>query len=207
MKHGQYDLSQAVKSLVKTMREENPQVVVGSRLSRAWARAVDQTVSSHTVAVFSIPESNGAEVVVYLDSSLWVTELTLQSEMLRLRLNMELMAIVEEEEGHQDQSSLSDAQRIEANERVKKLRFSLSKKTFTSVREPDTIQQQLECELGRYDVDPVPLTPEEEEELRSVVSQMGDPTLRQAAFDALKADKEFKKGLSAVGRTMGDKAL
>ena len=50
----------------------------------------DKGIAKHVTGVFVVPDTAASEVVVYVDSSIMATELSMQSELLRLNLNIEL---------------------------------------------------------------------------------------------------------------------
>ncbi|MGN0072733.1 MAG: hypothetical protein ACI36W_02905 [Coriobacteriales bacterium] len=187
LRSGGTDLGEAVRELLGSIERRDPELVASARNSRAWTQAADEAQRAHTDAVYTVPGTQGSEVVVYIDSNIWATELSLQSELLRLKMNMAL-ADSAKQAGSFD--SAAD------NERIKKLRFAASREHYRSARPEDTsTQKQLLDEHLRYNVEPLPLTPEEEAQIEAQVAAIENPQVRKAAHDAMRADAMLKKAL------------
>ena len=188
IRSGGTDLGGALREMLEGIKRRDPEVVASARNSRAWAQAADEAQRAHAVAVYTVPGTKGSEVVVYVDSNIWATELSLQGELLRLKMNIALRDAAEAA-GALDPSA--DA------ERVKKLRFATSREQYRSARPEDTsTAQQLLDEGMRYNVEPLPLTPQEEEHLEELAGGIENPQIRKAALEAMRADAMLKKALS-----------
>lgn len=188
LRSGGTDLGGAVRELLESIERRDPEVVASARNSRAWAQAADEAQRSHTCAVYTVPGTGGAEVVVYVDSNIWATELSLQGELLRLKMNIALRDAAEHAGTFDPQAD---------NERVKKLRFATSRERYRSARPEDTsTAQQLLDEGMHYDVEPLPLTHEEEVQLAAQAAAIENPQVRKAALEAMRTDAMLKKALS-----------
>ena len=189
IRNGGTGIGDAMRDLMSGIERNDPEMVASARTSQMWARVADDAQRSHTDAVYTVPGTRGSEVVVYVDSNIWATELALQGEILRLRMNMAFQEMMRED--GVPESSINP-------ERIKKLRFSASNKRYRGKRADDvSISQQLLDEGMHIDATPVPLTAEELAEIEEEVSGIQDPVIRKAAAAAMQADLELKKGMLA----------
>ena len=183
------------RGLLSQIEQANPEMVSAAQVQRAWYNCMDDVVVSHTDAVFVIPDTNCSQVIVYVDNNIWATEMNMQAELFRLKLNLELQRMDEASgKRHRDEGALLDAG---DPEKVKRLKFILSKEKYRSrkkVVQSSTADQLLE--EAPYDVEPVELTKAEDDELRKRASAISDERLREAAYAAMKADLQLKKALS-----------
>lgn len=181
------NIQNALKGMLNAIERDNPDLVASARVTQAWDMAASDAQRSHVDAVYTVPGTNAAKVVVYVDSGIWATELELQKEMVRYKMNLALQQILQEE-------GINDPRADQ--ERIKNLRFAVSKERYRSKRPEDvSVEEQLDTEDMRYQAEPVPLTAQEEEALRREVACIEDPALREAAFNAMRADIELKKGM------------
>lgn len=188
MRSGGTELGDALRELLGSIERRDPEVVASARNAQAWNQAADEVQRSHVDAVYTVPGTQGSELVVYVDSNIWATELSLQSELLRLKMNIALRDAAEAAGTFNPQADC---------ERIKKLRFAASREHYRSARPEDTsTQQQLLDEGMRYNVEPLPLTPQEEARLEELAASIENPQIRKAALEAMRADAMLKKALS-----------
>lgn len=181
------NIQSALKGMLSAIERDNPEVVASARVSQAWNMTASEAQQAHVDAVYTVPGTNAGKVVIYVDTGIWATELELQKEMLRYKMNLALQQIMQEE----------DARCVGFEpEPIKTLRIAVSKERYRSKRADDvSVEEQLDTEDMQYQAEPVPLTALEEEALRREVACIEDLALREAAFNAMRADMELKKGM------------
>lgn len=180
IREGGASLGDGVRAMLGDVQRRQPEMVLSARNSSAWRQVADPAAANHTDAVYTVPETGGAEVVVYVDANIWATELGLQCEFLRLKMNMALAA-----EGSCGQDF----------EPIKRLRFAASKERYRGKRACDVpVEKQLLDEGMHFAGEPVVLSEEEERELEEQVAGIEDPKIRRAALDAMRASAELRKG-------------
>lgn len=187
-KTGSLDVSSEVKSFVGDMERGNPEFSLSARVKAAWDRVVDDDTASHVVSVFVVPHTEGREVVVYVDSSLHAADLAMQTEMLRLKVNLELAKSrsIPSEEGEVLQ--------------VERLKFCVSKEGYGTRKGRKTISDDLSKTREReLSVEPVELDEEEFAPVMETISHVEDEKLRDVIYSASKANLEWQKGLRAEG--------
>ena len=178
-----------IRGIVGSLERNNPDLSATARLKRAWNASVNQAIRDHVTAVFVVPNTSASEVIIYVDSAIWATELTMQAEILRLNLNLELNRYEEE---HERVSS-----RVE---KVESLRFKVSKEQYISKdRRKSTIDQLEEEQEALRRVNPVELSDEELSSIQIATSGMENDALREIAYAAAKANLEWQKGLNQRG--------
>lgn len=189
------DLGAEIQRMMRKLEYANPELSDTARIQKAWSVSMDSTVLSHTDAVFVVPDSNGEDVIIYVDTPIWATELNMQVELMRLKLNITLNKMLEAEgklpEQH-DENALFDMQ---TREQVKRLRFVTSKQSYRPRRSQQTAAEQMEESDELAGVEPVPLTEQEIQQLQEIVAAIENPELRKAAFEAAKANMELQKGI------------
>lgn len=186
------DFGAEIRKLVQRVQTNNPDIIAATRVRKAWESTADARALEHTDTVYVVPGSMGEEVVVYVDSQLWAVDLNLQSELLRLRINLAIQGMFEAEGFGSRTPSDGVLFEYEQNEYVKSLKFVPSKEKYTKRFRQDE-EENLE-EIGRVDVEPVGLSDEELAALYIRVSHIQDDQLRQKAFDAARASMEVAKG-------------
>ena len=182
----------AIGEMMVDIQASNPDISMSSTIKRAWNSCVDESVKPHVTAVFVVPESDCTEVIVYVDTSIWATELNMQSELLRFKLNAELERLLSawgtRRAGDEEYT----------HEQVKKLRFVVSKEKYVRASQNRTSFSQLEQTESYYDaIKPIELTQDEVDEIQEVVSCIDDDKLREAILGAAKANLAWQKGLRA----------
>ncbi|MGI6032854.1 MAG: hypothetical protein ACOX69_05505 [Coriobacteriales bacterium] len=145
--------------------------------------------------VFVVPDTDAHEVIVYVDNTLWTTELNMQAELYRAKLNIEIVRRKGQAPYADDEVSLDEI------EQVHKLKFATSKERYISKRARQTTYEQLKEEEDEYkSIEPVALTPAEQEQIDEAVAGISDERLQRAAYRAAKASIEFQKGVEAHDR-------
>ena len=182
-----YDIGSEIEGVVRSLQRDNPDLSATARVKRAWNLSVDKRIAEHVTAVFVVPNTAASEVIVYVDSSIWATELNMQSELLRLNLNIEL---------NKDADEPSNVMR--KAEQVEKLTFKVSKEQYVARDRRLTTLQLLEAEDEDYrKAQPVALDEEELSGLEEALSHIENYQLRDTAYAAAKANLEWQKGVDS----------
>lgn len=182
-----YDIGSEIEGVVRSLQRDNPDLSATARVKRAWNLSVDKRIAEHVTAVFVVPNTAASEVIVYVDSSIWATELNMQSELLRLNLNIEL---------NKDADEPSNVMR--KAEQVEKLTFKVSKEQYVARDRRLTTLQLLEAEDEDYrKAQPVALDEEELSGLEEALSHIENDQLRDTAYAAAKANLEWQKGVDS----------
>ena len=182
-----YDIGSEIEGVVRSLQRDNPDLSATARVKRAWNLSVDKRIAEHVTAVFVVPNTAASEVIVYVDSSIWATELNMQSELLRLNLNIEL---------NKDADESSNVMR--KAEQVEKLTFKVSKEQYVARDRRLTTLQLLEAEDEDYrKAQPVALDEEELSGLEEALSHIENDQLRDTAYAAAKANLEWQKGVDS----------
>ena len=182
-----YDIGSEIEGVVRSLQRNNPDLSATARVKRAWNLSVDKRIAEHVTAVFVVPNTAASEVIVYVDSSIWATELNMQSELLRLNLNIEL---------NKDADEPSNVMR--KAEQVEKLTFKVSKEQYAARERRLTTLQLLEAEDEDYrKAQPVALDEEEVSGLEEALSHIENDQLRDTAYAAAKANLEWQKGVDS----------
>ena len=182
-----YDIGSEIEGVVRSLQRDNPDLSATARVKRAWNLSVDKRSAEHVTAVLVVPNTAASEVIVYVDSSIWATELNMQSELLRLNLNIEL---------NKDADEPSNVMR--KAEQVEKLTFKVSKEQYVARDRRLTTLQLLEAEDEDYrKAQPVALDEEELSGLEEALSHIENDQLRDTAYAAAKANLEWQKGVDS----------
>ncbi len=182
-----YDIGSEIEGVVRSLQRNNPDLSATARVKRAWNLSVDKRIAEHVTAVFVVPNTAASEIIVYVDSSIWATELNMQSELLRLNLNIELS---------KDADEPSNVMR--KAEQVEKLTFKVSKEQYAARDRRLTTLQLLEAEDEDYrKAQPVALDEEELSGLEEALSHIENDQLRDTAYAAAKANLEWQKGVDS----------
>lgn len=163
------DLSRALEALTSRLDRKSGGGLLQVRVEKAWRTVSGPSVSAHTTGA----HLRGTELLVYVDSPAWATELSALSEKYRVAMNAEI-----------------------GQEAVGGVRFSVSRR----VRQARDIEEQEEQSRESYRADAVESVPLSAAELRQVeasASAIEDRELRETVIRATVADLEWKKGLKA----------
>ncbi len=184
-----YDVGSEIQGVVRSLQRDNPDLSASARVKRAWNLSVDKRIAEHVTAVFVVPNTAASEVIVYVDSSIWATELSMQSELLRLNLNIEL---------NNDEAGVPGA--VRKAEQVEKLTFKVSKDQYVARDRRLTTLQLLEAEEEEYrKVQPIALSEDELSGLEEAFAHIENDQLRDVAYAAAKANLELQKGIEKIG--------
>lgn len=182
-----YDVGAEIQGVVSSLQRDNPDLSATARVKRAWNLSVDKRIAEHVTAVFIVPNTAASEVIIYVDSSIWATELNMQSELLRLNLNIEL-------------NKDADANVMRKAEQVEKLTFKVSKEQYAARERRLTTLQLLDAEEEGYrKAQPVELDDDELANLEEAVAHIENDQLRDVAYAAAKANLEWQKGIERLG--------
>jgi hypothetical protein len=141
-----------------------------ARAVAAWRDVAGDEVAAHAMG-FAM---RGAELLVYVDSPVWATELTALSERYR-----------------------SDINTAVGKELVGSMRFTVSKKVSEEhAREEE--RQQIIDSARVYRVEPVLATAQERAQIEAMAAGIHDETLREAAVSAAICGLEWRKGQVAA---------
>lgn len=152
----------------------------GGHMERARAVAVWRSVAGEEVARHALGSAMRAdELIVYVDSPVWASELSALSEQYREAVNREL-----------------------GQELVGRMRFTVSRKV-SQEREWDDARRG-EREVGSADRAPaIPLDAAEREGIERMAEAIHDERLREAAIRAATADLQWRKGMQALKSPQG----
>lgn len=167
-KGGQHDLGTSLGRLLNRLDRKSGGGYFQVRVQDAWREVAGAGVAAHTVKA----HVRQGELIVYVDSPVWATELSALAEQYRVRMNEEL--------GH---------------EPVKSVRFTVSKRVAEE-RHWEQAQQDAEDEKSHDVVESVPLSDVERAQVEASAASIEDDELREAVIRATVADLEWKKGLS-----------
>lgn len=166
----QTQLSAGLDKLTTRLNKANHGALDQARVAAAWEAIAGPSVIAHTTGA----HIRQGELVIYVDSPLWATEL----------------------------SALSDKYRQAINEKVgrnlvRSVRFSVSRRV-----EAQRAWAKGEEEAAGYytqdRVDSVPLSDSERRQIEASADEIPDRELREAVIRATIADLEWKKGIRAA---------
>ena len=184
-----YNVGDEIRGVVNSLQRDNPDLSATARVKRAWNTSVDKGIAKHVTGVFVVPDMAASEVVVYVDSSIMATELSMQSELLRLNLNIEL---------NKDETPTRGMER--KAEQVEKLTFRVSRDSYVARERKLTTMQLLEEEEENYrKAQPMALDDDEISGLEEALSHVENDQLRDIAYAAAKANLEWQRVSTASG--------
>lgn len=138
-----------------------------ARLRHAWEKVAPTSALKHCDNILFSNRDKEPVILVYVDSSQWAAELSLQSEILRILLSQELNQAIE---SIKFQVSRQTAQKIEFKERIKE--------------KPSYIEDSLS----------EPLSEKEKEKVWETVQKISNSELKTRLFQTIVKDLEWKKG-------------
>lgn len=184
-----FDFGSQAQQIVNSYRRDNPELSASARVKRAWNASADPRVAEHVTAVFIVPNTNASEVIIYVDDAIWASEFNLQSEVLRLKLNMQI---------NSDHAAQQGEPRIA--EQVEKLAFKVSKDKYIAKERKITTRQVLDEEEAPYkNAAPIELSDDEQSQLFIALEGIENDALRDIAYAAAKANLEWQKGIEKLG--------
>lgn len=143
-----------------------------SRVVRAWEEVAGPKVLEHTTGA----HFRDGELVVYVDSPAWATELSALSE------------------------SYREAMTAETGEEVARgVRFAVSNRV-ERFRRHTAEEEERERHYQPDMTESVPLTEQERAQVEASAAAITDDELREAVVKATVADLEWKKGIAAAKR-------
>lgn len=165
----QVTLAAALDGVVRRLDRGTGGAYLQLKAKNAWSRVAGPAVLSHTTGA----HLRGKELVVYVDSNAWGTELS--------ALSGHYLQAIEAELGKGTVSSL---------------RFTVSRKVKEEARLV-RIEAEALAASEEEKVASIPLDDSELEQVRRSVESIGDEELREAVLRATIADLAWKKGLRA----------
>jgi len=169
-RHGkQGQLAASLGALVRKLDKKGGGAYLQTRAAQAWHRIAGPSVCAHTTGA----HVREGEMVVFVDSALWATELSALSEHYRTSINQEL-----------------------GQDLVKSVRFTVSKRVASERRMEETLERS-DAHLTEDKVDPVKLSERELAQVEASAAAIPDEELRRAVLRATIADLQWKKGLKA----------
>lgn len=159
-------LGDALGSYVR--RLDRSGLLGAARVVEAWPEAAGPEIVKHTAGVFL----RKGELVVYVDSPVWATELAALSGPLREALNQRL-----------------------GEELVRTIRFTVSRKV-TEGQALARSEKETDEFYAEDVVEPVALSDAEVEQVRRSASAIRNETLRETVIRATVKDLEWKRGVA-----------
>lgn len=141
-----------------------------AKIHTAWADVAGPLVTSHTTGA----HLRDSELVVYVDTAVWATELSALAGPYQEALNQYL-----------------------GEEVVKAVRFTVSRKVQEAFAHQAT-EKAKQAESREDDVPSVALTDQERAQVEASAAAIGDEELREAVIRATVADLEWKKGIEVA---------
>lgn len=163
----QTDLGSALGGMLKRLDRGTGGAYRQMAVKQAWASLAGESVLAHTTGAFV----RERELVVFVDSNVWATELSALSGRYLHELEKELGKGV-----------------------VTSIRFTVSRKVAEEQR-IERMEKEAEEERSADVVASVPLSELERAQVEASVAEIPDEELRQAVLRATVADLEWKKGL------------
>lgn len=158
-----------LRNLVRRLDRQGGQVALQAQVAAVWPDIAGETVMKHTTGA----HVRGNELVIYVDNPGWAHELQAMSGQYLSALRNRLGKLP-----------------------VSKIVFTVSRK----VAEEHKIRVMEEEKAAFYvedQVDSIPLTDTEREQVEASAERIPDPELREAVLRATIADLEWKKGIAA----------
>lgn len=165
----QSQLGSSLGALVNRLDRKSGGGYLQSRVGDAWIKTAGPAVTAHTTGA----HIREGELVVFVDSPLWATELSALSEHYRESVNQEL------------------GERL-----IRTVRFTVSRSVEKEKR-IERVLSESEEHLTEDRVNPIELTDGEMAQIEASVSTIPDEELRRAVLRATVADLQWKKGLKA----------
>lgn len=165
---GPTDLGTAMDRLSRRIDRDGS--LTRARVVAEWPEVAGHEIAGHTLG---LELRGGGELVVYVDSGAWATELTLMTD--RFVTDMQIRA---------------------GKRAVRSIRFTVSRKVSEEHRwkqERRDVDESYSTDL----VEPVPVTPNELAQIEHLARATEPASLREAAVRAMSADLEWRKGLKA----------
>jgi hypothetical protein len=170
--YNEQKLGSLSNAILSGIYDKNPNIKKTSRAFRIWNTIGDERIRKHCNGFsFRDRRDGGKELVVYIDSNIWMYELKMRSFELLKEWNVRC--------SQQGQADLA----------VQSIQFKLSKKARESGYSAGYSNHDGEVSQPES----LPLSPEEYEEAVRMVSCIKDESLREHALRAMISVKEWKK--------------
>ena len=190
---GNVNIGDELRHVVSVIEEKEPDLADSARMQLAWRKAVDTRVLEHTATVFVVPNTCGSEVLVYVDSPLWATDMNMQAERFRMYLNIAFADLYAKDVAVDSADVLLDVPKTV--EKVKRLKFVASKDRYAGRGKRMSMVEIFEEEEEGFRVKPVPLSASDEDELQAAAADIEDEKLRSVALEAARANLGRQKAL------------
>ena len=141
------------------------------RVAEAWETVAGPSAAAHTTGA----HVRGGELMVYVDSPVWATELSALAALYRQEINKYL-----------------------GQEVVETVRFSVSRKAAEKTAQSPKGVDRGEGDEADPRVASIPLSQGERRQVEASVAAIKDEALRETVLRATIADLEWKKGLAAA---------
>jgi len=161
-------LGASMEALLKRLDRKNDGAYLQTRVAGLWQEIAGETVLSHTTGA----HLKRGELVIYVDSPIWATELSALAGEYQKRINASL-----------------------GKETVTSVRFTVSRKVGDEHRF-QALERAAKDEAEKDRVEAVPLSASERAQVEASAGAIEDEALREAVVRATIADLEWKKGLS-----------
>lgn len=166
----QMDLAAALGALTRGFDRKSHGQYLQVRVAAAWEKIAGKAVAAHTAQV----HIRDGELLVYVDSPVWATELSALAGPYQISMNEEL-----------------------GQKTVRSVRFTVSRR----VENQQHIKAREEEAVEFYSADPtvpVPLSEVERAQVEASAASIPDEQLREAVVKATVAGMEWRKGQRAV---------
>ena len=165
-RRGEGRLGDALGSFVRKLDREGG--IAAARVAEEWPESAGPEIARHTAGVFL----RKGELVVYVDSPIWATELSALHETLRETLNSRL-----------------------GQELVRTIRFTVSRKVDEQ-RSREAEESKVDASYTEDVVESAPLSAVEVAQVRQSASVIRDDKLREVVVRATLKDLEWKHGIA-----------
>lgn len=165
-------LSDVLSDLGMRLDRKSGGALSQTKVVLAWQRTAGDTVLAHTTGA----HLREGEVVVYVDSPAWATELSALSERYREALETEL-----------------------GEKSVSAVRFSVSNRVDRK-REEERLDEEADRFYEPDPAEPMALTASERAQVEASAAVIPDKDLREVVIKATIADLEWKKGRAEAKR-------
>jgi hypothetical protein len=168
-------LGEGLERLASRLDRKGAGGLAQARVADAWRRVAGPSVNDHTTGA----HLRDTEMVVFVDSPVWATELSALSEHYRRAVNEAI-----------------------GQQLVSAVRFAVSNRV-EQVRHAEYQESEKDAYYDRDKVPSVLLSEHEREQVRVSAAAIEDTELREAVIRATIADLEWKRGIEAAKRREG----
>ncbi len=191
------DLNEQIQRIVSVVTNQDPELLPKMEVRRAWDAVADDQMKAHVDGLFIKPNSEVGELIVYTDDAIHAADFNMQSELLRLRLNVALAGSETDASAAGSEEGLFEVP-PETSERIKKLTFYPSKEGYQQNREVAPTLEDAAASYATGTAEPAALDEETEERLRQAAAEIEDETMREAALEAARSSLMLEKGIECA---------